>query len=327
MAMVRMALGKNLWLSFMEHFTIGSKCTRYYRSKAALKKLRPMILKRIERRSKEYPVQCMVPIAHDVLKARALLIQGVHTLLKVFPIMACKFCSEVYIGEEGHLIRTCHGYRHHAKNKVHEWVSGGLNDILVPVETFHLNHMFQKVIKHEQRFDYDRVPAVVELCLQAGANLNDEHLGRQASENLCGGVEGTESLSPDNLLMIANGTLRAWETLRSGVQKLLLVYPTKVCKYCSEIHIGPSGHMARLCGIFKHENWRGKHFWKIAGVDDLVPPKIVWQRRPQDPPVLLHEQRGFYGHAHAVVDLCTKAGVVAPSKYFSLMKKHGLPSS
>ncbi|KAK1568615.1 hypothetical protein Q3G72_026750 [Acer saccharum] len=297
---------------------------RFYSSKLDLKKLRPMILKRIENRAKDYPVRNMVPLAEQVLQTRNLLIQGVSTLIKVFPVHACKFCPEVFIGEEGHLIQTCCGYRRRSKNRVHEWVSGGLNDILTPVETFHLHHMFQRVIKHEQRFDFDRVPAVVELCWQAGTDPNDENLYSRTREESVGGVIGAESLSPEELRMIANGTLKAWEMLRSGVERLLLVYPAKVCKDCSEVHIGPSGHRARLCGVFKYESWQGAHFWKKATVDDLVPQKMVWRRRPQDPPVLLNEGRDFYGHAPVVVDLCSQAGAIVPKKYHCMMKCQGL---
>ncbi|CAK9185177.1 unnamed protein product [Ilex paraguariensis] len=236
------------------------------------------------------------------------------------------YCPEVHISDKGHLIRTCGGYKHRAKNQVHEWIEGGLNDILVPVETFHLQKMFQNVIKHNQRFDFDRIPAVVELCLQAGIDPSDESLHSSSLNPYSAGgvIGGAESLSPDDLRLIARGTLTAWETLRSGVQKLLLVYPAKVCKFCSEVHVGPSGHKARLCGVFKYESWRGAHFWKKAEVDDLVPSKVVWFRRPQDSSVLVDEGRNFYGHAPAVVDLCTKAGALAPAKYRCVMKIEGL---
>ncbi|XP_054818956.1 APO protein 4, mitochondrial-like [Prosopis cineraria] len=313
-----MALRKNLWQTVLYREFDGCLVypRRLYITKVNLKKLRPMIHQRIEKRANEYPVRAMVLVALEVLKARNVLIQGVSTLLKSFPVMACKFCPELFIGEKGHLIRTCHGYKHRAKNRCHEWVAGGLNDILVPVETYHLNNMFQGVIEHNQRFDFDRIPAVVELCWQAGAD--------PYSDIASGSFRGSELLSPNDLTLVANRTLTAWETLRSGVQKLLFVYPAKVCKYCSEVHVGPSGHKARLCGVFKYESWRGAHFWTKAEVDDLIPPKIVWRRRPQDPPVLVDERKGYYGRVPAILDLCVKAGAVVPAKYNSMMKAQGL---
>ncbi|KAH7533037.1 hypothetical protein FEM48_Zijuj04G0087400 [Ziziphus jujuba var. spinosa] len=163
-----------------------------------------------------------------------------------------RFCSEVYVGKEGHSIQTCCGYRRNAKNWVHEWIVGGLSDILVPVKTFHLECVHQDVIKHHQIFDFERVPAVVELCWQAGAVPSDEDL-YPSTHNIqvsCAVVDEVESLSPDGLRSIANGTLRAWETLGIGIQKLLLVYPAKVCKHCAEVHVGPLGHKARLCWVF-----------------------------------------------------------------------------
>ncbi|KAG4968698.1 hypothetical protein JHK87_034349 [Glycine soja] len=284
----------------------GVVCSRHprrlYATKMDLRKPRPMILKRIEKRAQTYPVRGMVPVANEVLQARNDLIHG------------------------GHLIQTCWGYKHCAKNWVHEWVKGGLNDILVPVESFHLDKMFQSVIRHDERFDFDHIPAVVELCWQARDDLHEENLN-SSSWNLevaNGSVPGAESLSPNNLTSIANKTLTAWETLRSGVEKLLLVYPVKVCKYCSEVHAGPSGHKARFCGVFKYESWKSAHFWMKANVDNLVPPKIVWRRRPQDPPVLLNEGRGFYGGVPAVLDQCSKAGAVVPAKYNCMMKVQGL---
>lgn len=233
-----------------------------------------------------------------------------------------RFCPEIFIGEEGHRIRTCHGFKRVVGNELHQWVGGRVGDVLAPVEAFHLSKMFQGVIRHEQRFNVDRVPAVVELCAQAGAEVPPEDWLLQ--EGGGGGGGGGAAANGEQMRRVAERTVEAWEELRAGVQRLLLVYPAKVCKHCGEVHVGPSGHRARLCGVFRFERWRGGHFWKRAEVDDLVPPRLVWRRRPYDPEVLVDAGRGFYGHAPAVIELCSQAGAAVPKKYFSLMKLRGL---
>ncbi|KAF6163999.1 hypothetical protein GIB67_028703 [Kingdonia uniflora] len=76
--------------------------------------------------------------------------------------------------------------------------------------------MFQDVIKHDQRFDYDGIPTVLELCCQAGAEIHNEYLYFNSSGAAC------ESLTPDELKSIATKTVKAYERLRSGLKKLLV---------------------------------------------------------------------------------------------------------
>ncbi|ESQ48065.1 hypothetical protein EUTSA_v10021082mg [Eutrema salsugineum] len=291
-----------------------------------LRKIRPMIHRRIENRAKDYPIKDIIPVAQDILEARRNLLANVNVLLKVFPVLTCKFCSEVFVGKEGHLIQTCRSYIRRGNTKLHEWVPGSINDILVPVESFHLRNMHQGVIRHQQRFDYDRVPAVLELCCQAGAIHPEEILQySRFHDNPQISDEDMRSISPEDLKYVGASALMAWERVRAGLKKLLLVYPSKVCKRCKEVHVGPSGHKARLCGVFKYESYHGTHYWEKAGVNDLVPEKVVWHRRPQDPVVLVDEGRSYYGHAPAIVSLCSHAGaLVCNTKYACEMKPQGL---
>lgn len=81
---------KRLWQSVFKDENFCQVCSRCYSSKIDLRKLRPMILKRIENRAKDYPVREMIPVAKEVLRARTQLTEGVTSLLEKFPVVACK---------------------------------------------------------------------------------------------------------------------------------------------------------------------------------------------------------------------------------------------
>ncbi|KAG6413051.1 hypothetical protein SASPL_125750 [Salvia splendens] len=217
------------------------KGLRNYSSKSRLgvnlEKLGPLIMNRIAQ-PKNDPLKPTLPVAREVLRARNALYDGVSILIRHIPVWACKYCPEVYIGESGHLIRTCHGYRHCSNNKVHEWVNASINDVIVPVEVLHPQKIFPDV---NERFDHQCIPAVVELCLQVGVDVSDPR-----------------------------------------VHKLLRGHPVRVCKFCKEV---------------------------------------------QDARVLVDQGRKYYGHAPAVVDLCSKAGALVPPKYLCMLKVNGFTAT
>ncbi|KAL8124178.1 APO protein 4, mitochondrial-like [Apium graveolens] len=290
-----------------------------------------LVIQKIQ--GQDYPIKDLIPIAEEVLRARTHLITGVSTLLQSVPVWSCIHCQEVHIGEQGHLIKTCYGFRRRARGSRHEWVKGNdLNDIITPVKASQIQNSFKDVTEHRNRigFNFHTVPAVVELCLEAGAYGFDEGLvfshlnfNRYVHKSIGGGslspFVGNAISSVEDQKVVAQGTLGAWETVRFGVEKLLSAYPVRVYKHYSGNPVGPSGCRARASDVFKIQSWQWSSVQVDAKVDDLVPPKVVWFQRPQDPP-LLNAHREFYGQAPAVVDLCTKAGAIPPSKYLRVMK-------
>jgi hypothetical protein len=106
------------------------------------------------------------------------------------------------------------------------------------------------------------------------------------------------------------------------------MYQVRVCGYCPEIHVGPSGHKAQNCGAHKHQQRNGQHGWQAAVIDDLIPPRFVWHVPDVNGPPLERELRSFYGQAPAVVEMCIQAGAALPEQYKSTMRLDiGIPST
>lgn len=212
---------------------------------------------------------------------------------------------------------------------------------------------FGQRIKHETRFNYERIPAVIELCIQAGVEIPAypsrrrtqpiRMLGKKVIDR-GGYVEEPKPLHPDDSRSLlaeidtygfyhsqpdlplsetremAERTLAAYDRVRRGVRKLMEKYSVKACGYCSEVHVGPWGHNVKLCGSFKHQ-WRdGKHGWQDAVPDEVFPPNFVWHVRDPEGPPLTGKLKRFYGKAPAVVEVCVQAGAEVPDEYKPMMR-------
>lgn len=295
----------------------------------------------------------LIPVAYEVVDAWKVLIRGIAQLLHVVPVHACSECSEIHIAQIGHEIQDCHGPTSGSRRSFHSWIKGSINDVLTPIESYHMYDPYGRRIRHETRFNYDRIPAVVELCIQAGVEL-PEYPSRRRSEpirmlgkkviDMGGYVEEPRVFQPGNpgsqivefdtyramerfpppteqeVGMIAQETIYAYEKVRWGVRKLMKKYSVKACGYCSEVHVGPWGHKAKLCGEFKHQ-WRdGKHGWQDATVDEVFPPNYVYHVEEPKGAALKSALKRFYGKIPAVVELCMQAGGRVPRKYRPMMR-------
>ncbi|KAI9093924.1 hypothetical protein K1719_026922 [Acacia pycnantha] len=294
----------------------------------------------------------LIPVAYVVFDAWKMLIKGLGQLLHIIPVHGCSECSEVHVGHSVHHIQDCRSSTSAQRHSFHAWVKGSINDILIPVESYHLYDPFGRRIKHETRFDHDRIPAIVELCIQAGVDIPEypsrrrtkpiRMLGRRVTDR-GGYVEEPKpwcSADPSALIdfdtyracdrfptpelselpRIAQETIDAYETVRKGLRTLMKKYSVKACGYCSEVHVGPWGHNAKLCGAFKHQ-WRdGKHGWQDATVEEVLPPNYVWHVRDPAGPPLSGALKRFYGKAPAVVEVCMQAGAEIPDEYKPMMR-------
>ncbi|XP_065872447.1 APO protein 1, chloroplastic-like [Euphorbia lathyris] len=294
----------------------------------------------------------LVPVAYELLHAWKVLIKGVTELLHVIPVYSCSKCSHVHVAHTGHDIQDCLGRASATRRGFHAWIKGSVSDVLVPIESYHLYDPFGHRIKHETRFDYDRIPAIVELCIQAGVEIPEYpsrrrtkpvrmigkkvidrggfveeptpwRLGNQTTPIDFDTYRASERFgapSPEDVPRIAQETINAYEIVRRCVRKLMLKYTVKACGYCQEVHVGPWGHNVKLCGEYKHQ-WRdGKHGWQDAVIEEVIPSNYVWHVRDPKGPPLKSALKTFYGKAPAVVEMCMQAGAKIPENYKPMMR-------
>jgi hypothetical protein len=264
----------------------------------------------------------------------------------------CSECSEVHVAPTGHHILDCEGRTSSTRHSSHAWVKGTVNDVIVPIESYHLFDPFGRRVMHDTRFEYDRIPAVVELCIQAGVDIPEYPSRRRTNPirmvgkrvvDIGGNLEKPEPLHAaesssvldfdtyracerfpppplSDVPKIAQETIDAYQIVRKGVRKLMKKYTVKACGYCSEVHVGPWGHNAKLCGSFKHQ-WRdGKHGWQDATIDEVLPPNYVWHVRDINGPPIQAKLKRYYGKAPAVVEVCVQAGASIPVEYKPMMR-------
>lgn len=302
-------------------------------------------------------IKSLIPLAYKVYNARITLINNLKKLLKVVPVLGCKHCNEIHVGPVGHPFKSCRGPSSSIRKGQHEWTNAVLEDVLIPIESYHLYDRLRRRISHEERFSIPRIPAVVELCIQAGVDLPEFRAKRRrkpiirisksefvnADESdlpdpdpdepkppLLAELPDTEIVPPstsEEISLIAEETLLAWENMRTGAKKLMKMYTVRVCGYCPEVHVGPGGHKAQNCGAHKHQQRNGQHGWQAAVLDDLIPPRYVWHVPDVNVP-LQKELRSFYGQAPCIVELCAQAGVSVPEQYKATMRLDiGIPNS
>ncbi|KAK2994450.1 hypothetical protein RJ640_015801 [Escallonia rubra] len=247
------------------------------------------------------------------------------------------WCNEIHVGPIGHPFKLCRGQNASIRKGHHEWADAVVEDILVQVEAYHLfdglrdflSLEFQLLLSYasKQGLIYLNSPQkeeenpVIRIAKSEFVDADESELPDLEPEcpktPLLAEIPNAEIVPPSSAeatALLAEETLQAWEKMRGGANKLMKMYPMRVCGYCPEVHVGPSGHKAQNCGAHKHQQLNGQHgwHWQTAVLDDLIRPRYVWHVPDLVEPVLKRELRNFYGQAPAVV-----GGTVVPEQYKS----------
>ncbi|EFJ30965.1 hypothetical protein SELMODRAFT_88735, partial [Selaginella moellendorffii] len=283
-------------------------------------------------------VEDLIPLAHDVLKEYAVLEEGVKRLMKSVTVKACTCCMEIYVGKVGHKLPTCRGTSNRAIYGQHRWIRGYVEDVIIPLEAYHVYNKIGRSIKHSQRYTVPRVGAIHELCMQAGVDdprypmirwarsrnrprkfelrLAEEELGDLEVE----AGESRVDAEKRELKAVADRTLVAFDSVRRGLQALLYKYKVWACGYCSEVHIGVKPHKVLLCGGLGRAYRGGGHAWQEAALSDVFPPNFVWHVPANHHPRLSKELIRYYGQTPAIVEMCVQAGAEAPPRWKAYMR-------
>ncbi|PIA65604.1 hypothetical protein AQUCO_00100835v1 [Aquilegia coerulea] len=281
-------------------------------------------------------VKHLVPIAHEVNAARDVLFTGVSKLMESIPVYSCRLCGEVHVGSVPNKIKTCIVTEIPSRRE-HDWEKGKVEHVLPLVESFHLYDRMGRPVSHEECLQVDRIPAIVELCVEAGLDIPEYPTRRRTFPvyTVVGKMMDFEQRFPkidssskdinrfrfwekcekpgrskkdvdfpsDDLQGIATEGMKAWEKMRSGTLKLMRKCKVQTCGYC------PEGHRVRQCYAYKHQMRDGQHAWHEATIDDVVPPMYVWHiQDPNNSTPLLDNLKGCYGKLPAVVELFAQAG-------------------
>lgn len=131
----------------------------------------------------------LVEVAHRVYQAHQSLLCGLSVLVKIIPVQRCRFCKEVHIGQVGHEIRTCTGPKSGCRNAMHVWRRGGFQDVVFFPKCYHLfDRVGKPRVVHDEKHSVPRIPAIIELCIQAGLDLEKYPTKRRTKPVYC--IEG-----------------------------------------------------------------------------------------------------------------------------------------
>ncbi|KAG0467003.1 hypothetical protein HPP92_018583 [Vanilla planifolia] len=101
--------------------------------------------------------------------------EGVMKIMKKYSVLTCGYCPEVQVGPKGHKVRTCKAAKHQFRDGQHAWQEATIDDLVRPNFVWHVRNPLGPPLSNLLKRYYGKAPAVVELCVQAGAPIPKEY--------------------------------------------------------------------------------------------------------------------------------------------------------
>ncbi|XP_022735916.1 APO protein 3, mitochondrial isoform X2 [Durio zibethinus] len=103
------------------------------------------------------------------------MIGGVKKIMEKYSVWTCGYCPEVQVGPKGHKVRMCKASKHQSRNGLHAWQEATTDDLVGPNYVWHVLDLNGPPLRNDLKRYYGKAPAVVELCVQAGAPVPDQY--------------------------------------------------------------------------------------------------------------------------------------------------------
>lgn len=103
------------------------------------------------------------------------MISGAKKIMEKFNVMTCGYCPEIQVGPKGHKVRMCKASKHQSRNGLHAWQEATIDDLVGPNYVWHVRDLNVPALDNNLKRYYGKAPAVVELCVQAGAPAPDQY--------------------------------------------------------------------------------------------------------------------------------------------------------
>ncbi|XP_042461940.1 APO protein 3, mitochondrial-like [Zingiber officinale] len=100
---------------------------------------------------------------------------GAVKLMKKYSVITCGYCPEVQVGPKGHKVRLCKATKHQSRDGLHAWQEATIDDLIRPNYVWHVRALDGPPLINELKRYYGKAPALVELCVRAGAPIPKQY--------------------------------------------------------------------------------------------------------------------------------------------------------